>query len=132
MPDHPRCCSGGHDRTLDRRDFLGQAGRGIGSVALASMLGSQDLLGATSTGLAGLPHFRPRARRAIWLFPAGAPSQIDTWDYKPKLRAMFDKELPDSVRGDQRLTTMTSKQKRFPVAPSVFDFEQHGQSSTLR
>ena len=73
---------------------------------------------------ATLPHFRPKARRAIWLFPAGAPSQIDTWDYKPKLREMFGKELPGSVRGNQRLTTMTSGQKGFPVAPSLFKFAQ--------
>ena len=94
------------------------------------MLGNPRLFAEGTAGLPTLPHFRPKARRAIWLFPAGAPSQIDPWDYKPKLREMFGKDLPDSVRGNQRLTTMTSGQKRFPVAPSVFKFAQHGQSGT--
>ncbi|BCS32415.1 sulfatase [Luteitalea sp. TBR-22] len=124
---HPHC-SGGDELLLTRRELLAQAGRGIGSVAVASMLGGASLLAGAPGGLPSLPHFRPKARRAIWLFPAGAPSQLDTWDYKPKLRAMFGKDLPPSVRGDQRLTTMTSKQKGFPVAPSLFRFAQHGQS----
>ena len=128
--DRSACCSGGGDTTMGRRDFVARAGRGIGSVALASMLGDPRLFAEGATGLAGLPHFRPKARRAIWLFPAGAPSQIDTWDHKPTLRKMFDQDLPESVRGNQRLTTMTSEQKRFPVAPSVFGFAQHGQSGT--
>jgi Protein of unknown function (DUF1501) len=128
--DHSACCSGGADRTMSRRELLTQAGRGIGSVALASMLGSSRLFAEGMAGMPALPHFRPRARRAIWLFPAGAPSQIDTWDYKPKLHEMFAKDLPGSVRGNQRLTTMTSTQKSFPVAPSLFKFVQAGQSGT--
>ncbi|WP_291984892.1 DUF1501 domain-containing protein [Luteitalea sp.] len=124
---HPHC-SGGDEFLLTRRELLAQAGRGIGSVAVASMFGGASLLAGAPGGLPNLPHFRPKARRAIWLFPAGAPSQLDTWDYKPKLRGMFGKELPPSVRGDQRLTTMTAKQKGFPVAPSLFTFSQHGQS----
>ena len=80
---------------MSRRELLAQAGRGIGSVALASMLGDPRLFAEGMAGLPTLPHFRPKARRAIWLFPAGAPSQIDTWDYKPKLREMFGKDLPD-------------------------------------
>ena len=128
MRHHSACCSGGDDRTMSRRELLAQAGRGIGAVALASMLGDPRLFAEGMAGLPTLPHFRPRARRAIWLFPAGAPSQIDTWDYKPKLREMFGKELPGSVRGNQRLTTMTSGQKGFPVAPSLFKFAQAGQS----
>jgi hypothetical protein len=125
---HSGCCSGGDDRLMSRRDLLAQAGRGIGAVALASMLGDTSLLAGDAGGMPGLPHFRPRARRAIWLFPAGAPSQIDTWDYKPKLARMFGKELPDSVRRNQRLTTMTSGQKSLPLAPSLFKFTQAGQS----
>ena len=130
VPDRSSCCAGGDDRGMDRREFLSRGGRGLGSVALASLLGDPRLYAESAAGLPGLPHFRPKARRAIWLFPAGAPSQIDTWDYKPALGKMFDKDLPDSVRGNQRLTTMTSEQKRFPVAPSVFDFAQHGESGT--
>ena len=94
---------------LTRRELLAQAGRGIGSVAVASMLGGASLLAGAPNGLPNLPHFRPKAKRAIYLFMAGGPSQIDIWDYKPKLREMFDKDLPGSVRGGQRLTTMTSR-----------------------
>jgi uncharacterized protein (DUF1501 family) len=75
--------------------------------------------------LPGVPHFAPKAKRAIWLFMAGAPSQIDTFDYKPKLRELFDTDLPESIRKGQRLTTMTSGQKRFPIAPSIYDFKQY-------
>ena len=108
------CCSGGDDLAMTRREFLGQAGRGIGSVAIASMLGGSGMFAGGVNGLPNLPHFRPRARRAIWLFPAGAPSQLDTWDYKPKLRDMFGKELPGSVRGNQRLTGMTARPEGLP------------------
>jgi Protein of unknown function (DUF1501) len=73
-------------------------------------------------------HFAPKARRIIWLTQAGAPSQIDLFDHKPGLAEYFDKDLPDSIRNGQRLTGMTSGQKRFPIAPSMFQFKQHGQS----
>jgi len=122
------CCSGRADVAMGRRDFLGQSGRGLGALAVTALLGSAELRAAEAGGLPDLPHFRPRARRAIWLFPAGAPSQLDTWDYKPKLREMFDEDLPASIRGEQRLTTMTSDQDRLPVAPSVFEFARHGES----
>jgi uncharacterized protein (DUF1501 family) len=81
---------------------------------------TEDVLADRST------HFSPRARRVIWLFMAGAPSQLDTLDHKPGLQKLFDKDLPDSIRGAQRLTTMTSSQPRFPIAPSVFRFPRHG------
>ncbi|MGA0060240.1 MAG: DUF1501 domain-containing protein [Planctomycetota bacterium] len=71
------------------------------------------------------PDFAPRAKRAIWLFMAGGPSQIDTLDYKPKLDAMFDQDLPESIRRGQRLTTMTSGQARFPLAPSRYKFTRY-------
>ncbi len=112
-----------HD--LTRRHFLGRSSAGIGAAALASLLDPR-LLGAA--GLSGLPHFAPKARRVIYLTQAGAPSQLDLFDPKPGLKAQFDKDMPDSVRGEQRLTGMTSNQKRFPVAPSVFKFAQHGQA----
>jgi hypothetical protein len=67
-------------------------------------------------------HFAPKAKRVIWLTQAGAPSQLDLFDYKPGLASHFDKDLPNSVRGEQRLTGMTAGQKRFPIAPSVFKF----------
>ena len=78
--------------------------------------------------LPGFPHFAPKAKRLIYLHMNGAPSQLDLWDHKPKLQEYFDKDLPDSVRNGQRITTMTSGQARFPVAPTMFKFNQAGQS----
>jgi hypothetical protein len=78
--------------------------------------------------LPGLPHFAPKAKAIIYLHLNGGPPQHDTWDYKPKLAEFFDKDLPPSVQGGQRLSTMTSGQTRFPVAPTKFKFEQMGQS----
>src|SRR5690606_24009641 len=75
-------------------------------------------------------HHAPKAKRVIWLFMADGPSQLDLFDYKPTLGEYFDKDLPDSVRMGQRITTMTSGQARFPVAPSIFKFNQHGQNGT--
>jgi hypothetical protein len=76
--------------------------------------------------LAGLPHFAPKAKAVIYLHMNGAPSQMDLWDYKPQMAEYFDKDLPDSVRMGQRITTMTSGQARFPIAPSKYKFAQHG------
>src|SRR5258706_55746 len=76
----------------------------------------------------GLPHFAPTAKRIIYLHMNGGPSQLDTFDYKPQLLDYFDQELPDSIRQGQRITTMTSGQARFPVAPSIFKFAQYGRS----
>jgi hypothetical protein len=112
---------------VTRRQFLGKASLGIGSAALASLLNPR-LLAASSPGGSPLPHFAPKAKRVIWLTQAGAPSQLETFDYKPGLAAMFDKDLPDSVRNGQRLTGMSSGQARLPIAPSVYKFSQHGQS----
>ena len=112
---------------VTRRQFLGRAATGIGAAALASLLNPQ-LFAAPDSKKALLPHFAPRARRVIWLTQAGAPSQLDLFDHKPHLQARFKEELPDSIRGGQRLTGMTSSQKTFPVAPSLFDFRQHGQT----
>ncbi len=114
-------------QTLTRRHFFGQMGLGLGTAALTTMFPQQTLQAATG-GLPGIPHFAPKAKRAIYLFMAGAPSQIDLLDHKPKLNELYDTDLPDSVRQGQRLTTMTSGQKRFPLAPSKFKFTQHGQS----
>jgi uncharacterized protein (DUF1501 family) len=110
-----------------RRQLLSRTARGFGGLALASLLGEAKERQAAG-GLAGLPHFTPRAKRAIYLHMVGAPPQQETFDYKPKMAEFFDKELPDSIRMGQRLTTMTSGQSRFPIAPSVFKFAQHGKS----
>lgn len=118
-----------------RRHFFGRTAAGIGTAALNSLLNPSPFAAppnVTNTtdkmpNLQGLPHFYPKAKRVIYLFMSGAPSQIDMWDYKPKMNDWFDKDLPDSVRNGQRITTMTSGQKRFPIAPSIFKFQQHGQ-----
>ena len=124
-----------HHLHQTRRQFFGQMGLRAGSIALASLLareqaGAAPAAGAVHPPLPGLPHFAPRAKRLIYLHMNGAPSQLDLWDYKPQLRAHFDKDLPESVRRGQRITTMTSGQARLPVAPSIFQFRQHGQSGT--
>ncbi|MCC6231067.1 MAG: DUF1501 domain-containing protein [Verrucomicrobiales bacterium] len=120
-----------------RRQFFGHAGVRLGGLALgwlsaSGAMRSPRALAASSQGavhpaLPGFPHFPARAKSIIYLHMNGAPSQIDLWDYKPKLKEYFDKDLPDSVRMNQRLSTMTSGQTRFPVAPSRFRFAQHGQ-----
>ncbi|NRB76074.1 MAG: DUF1501 domain-containing protein [Verrucomicrobiales bacterium] len=113
-----------------RRQFFRKSAAGIGGAALGSLLG-QDKLMAAGGGNAGFTqHHAPRAKRAIYLFMSGAPSQIDLWDHKPKMKEWFDKDLPDEIRDGQRLTTMTSKQARFPIAPSIYNFEKHGQCGT--
>jgi len=113
-----------------RRHFFGRSATGIGTVALSSLLNpnlfAEPSAPPTVGGLSGLPHFAPRAKRVIYLFMSGAPSQLDMWDYKPKMVEWYDKDLPDSVRNGQRITTMTSGQKRFPIAPSIFKFYRHG------
>jgi hypothetical protein len=108
-----------------RRQFFGRGARGLGVAALASLFGEG---GSAKEGLPGLPHFAPKAKRAIYLHMVGGPSQLDLYDYKPVMKDWFDKDLPESIRQGQRLTTMTSGQSRFPIAPSVFKFAQRGQS----
>jgi hypothetical protein len=116
-----------------RRQFFGGLGIRAGNLALASMLGNELMAkGAASNQvmppLPDMPHFPAKAKRIIYLHMNGGPSQLDTWDYKPNLKAQFDKDLPESIRNGQRITTMTSGQARLPVAPSMFNFAQHGQS----
>ncbi|MDB4746453.1 DUF1501 domain-containing protein [Verrucomicrobia bacterium] len=113
-----------------RRHFFGRLGTGVGLAALANLLRSEDAsVGGKSSALNGAAfHFAPRAKRVIYLFQSGAPSQLETLDYKPGLRQRHKTELPDSVRGGQRLTGMTSGQKEFPIAASQFEFQQYGRS----
>lgn len=116
-----------------RRQFFEGAGLKVGGLALAGLLGGQaqgadDHSQMMHRALAGFPHFAPRAKRLIYLHMNGAPSQMDLFDYKPGLKQYFDQELPESVRNGQRITTMTSGQSRFPVAPSKFKFRRCGQS----
>jgi hypothetical protein len=117
---------------MTRRHFFGHGATGIGTAALASLVCPELFAGAGekagTSGLPGLPHFAPKAKRVIYLFQSGAPSQIDLFDYKPRLAEFHKQELPDSIRQGQRLTGMTSGQKSFPVAASKFKFTQHGQA----
>ena len=108
-----------------RRLFFQRSGIALGSAALASLF-REEVAAASATP--PLPHFPARAKRVIYLCQSGGPSQMDLFDHKPGLTERFDEELPASVIKGQRLTTMTSGQKRFPVAPPAFDFRQHGQS----
>jgi hypothetical protein len=122
-------------RSESRRQFLGRGVNSVGWAALASLMGNgfgRSSASATTApvegGLPGLAHFAPKAKHVIYLHMVGGPSQLDLYDYKPKMQEMYDKDLPESIRNGQRLTTMTSGQKRFPVAPSKFKFAQHGKS----
>ncbi|MFN9753976.1 MAG: DUF1501 domain-containing protein, partial [bacterium] len=109
-----------------RRQLFARGARGLGQLALASLLGRE--VRAADGALPGLPHWKPKAKRAIYLHMVGAPPQIDLFDYKPGMKEWYDKDLPESIRRGQRLTTMTSGQSRFPIAPSVFSFQQSGKS----
>ncbi len=114
---------------VTRRHFLGKLGLGFGSVALGSLLIPDLFTGREEAALpVGLPHFAPKAKRIIYLFQNGAPSQLESFDYKPLLNKMRGEELPASIRMGQRLTGMTSGQKKFPLIGSHFNFQQYGQS----
>lgn len=129
-------------RQLGRRDFLTKTSMGIGALALGSLLGGRlfsntprpDAGGASGNledeVLKAIPHFAPKAKRVVYLFMAGGPSQFETFDYKPGLEQLRGQNLPDSVRNGQRLTGMSSGQALLPVVPSAFKFNQHGESRT--
>lgn len=120
---------------MTRRQLFGRASLGLGTAALSRLLamgglgGLAGLAGAfdgqTNHGLPGFPNFAPKAKRVIYLFMSGGPSQLDLWDYKPKLNDLFNADLPDAVRRGQRITTMTSGQTRFPIAPSKYKFKKY-------
>ena len=117
---------------LSRRQFLNRFGLGLGGLALADLLGPTSVraAGDFDHGLLGAPHGLPRAKRVIYLFMSGGPSQLETWDYKPLLNERHGQELPDSVRRGQRLTGMSGNQASLPLAGSAFKFAQHGKSGT--
>ncbi|MEZ6145096.1 MAG: DUF1501 domain-containing protein [Planctomycetaceae bacterium] len=127
-----------HQLLHTRRHFFSRTATGIGGAALASLM-NPELFAATPSaishqpsphrgGILGETHFPAKAKRVISLFMSGAPSQMDLFDYKPKMDELFDTDLPESIRQGQRLTTMTSGQERFPIAPTKFKFAQHGES----
>lgn len=115
--------------------MLLKSGYGLGGIALSGLLGNDapnlaHARGVSNPGLATFPNFAPKAKRIIYLFMAGGPSHIDTFDYKPEMRKFHGEELPDSVRQGQRLTGMTSGQKSFPCVAPMFEFERFGQHGT--
>lgn len=119
-----------HHLNINRRKFLSKLSLGLGSVALGSLL-IPDLFSSKDNQealLQRLPQFAPKAKRIIYLFQNGAPSQLELFDYKPLLREQFGKDLPASIRMGQRLTGMTAGQTKFPLAPSLFNFSQYGES----
>lgn len=122
---------------MTRRHFFGRLSLGVGTAALTSLLGKElsaaiSLEGpqeaAQKAGLSDLPHFAPKAKRIIYLFQSGAPSQLDLFDPKPDLEKYRGQNLPESIRKGQRLTGMTAFQSSFPTAPSIFKFNRHGTS----
>ena len=137
MSTHPpEGCRGYHQLAANpllttRRYFLGKTARGLGGLALGALLNPRLLAEADQMGgLPGIPHFAPKAKRVIYLFQSGGPSQMDLFDYKPNLDALHRQEVPASVFNGQRLTGMTAGQTSFPVARSTFKFERTGQSGT--
>jgi len=116
-----------------RRQFFGRSAMGLGTAALASLLGHEawGAVGASPTarrfgGLPALPHFAPKAKRVIYLFQNGAPSHVDLFDYKPKLRELHGQQIPDSVVGGRRFSTMTGDQAARPVLGEITKFARHG------
>ncbi|MEI6053369.1 MAG: DUF1501 domain-containing protein, partial [Opitutaceae bacterium] len=132
-----------YEQFHSRRDFLVKTGLGLGTAALAQLLGRDTLAAAETTGgpvlphgaglggLPGLPHFAPKAKRVICLFQSGGPSHLDLLDDKPVLRQRFNEDLPDSIRRGQRITGMVASQARFAVQPSKWDFKPGGKSGTV-
>ena len=114
-----------YSRNETRRQFFGRGANAVGVAALASLMGKGASAFASPLP-AALTTIAPKAKQVIYLHMVGGPSQLDLFDYKPKMVEMFDKDLPESIRMGQRLTTMTSGQKRFPVAPTKYKFAQHG------
>ena len=108
-------------RQVTRRTLLRGGANGLGAMALGSLLGKEAHAGGG--GVAGVPHFAPKAKRVIYLFMNGAPSQMDLFDFHPEMRARHGSELPESIRQGQRLTTMSSGQSSFPCVAPMFDFQ---------
>src|SRR5262245_35598313 len=113
---------------ITRRYFFQQGSHALGWAALGSLLVSGKTASAAessqSTARKNLQHFASKAKHVIYLHMVGGPSQMDLFDYKPVMQEWFDKDLPESIRMGQRLTTMTSGQARFPIAPSKYKFAQ--------
>jgi len=132
------------NQKLDRRNFLTKTSLGLGTLALGSLFGLKGFGGTSSKPNPGvisdeemqrqildaIPHFAPKAKRVVYLFMSGGPSQFETFDYKPKLVDLMGQDLPESIRGGQRLTGMSASQSIFPIAPSFTNFQKYGESQT--
>lgn len=123
-----RCAGPLPNAALSRRELLNRAGLGLGGIALAHLLNPSGAIASADRGVLDKLHFPAKARRVIFLFMSGGPSQLETFDYKPLLNERNGQELPDSVRMGQRLTPMSGNQATLPLAGSIFKFRQHGQS----
>ena len=117
---------------MDRRNFLNKTAMGMGAMALQQLLSPLHTQAQSleDTILNALPAIAPKAKKVLYLFMAGGPSQFETFDYKPKLRELYSTNLPDSIRKGQRLTGMSANQSALPVVPSLYDFKRHGKSGT--
>jgi len=116
---------------INRRQFFSRSAAGIGLAALGALINPKGAAAANTNQFGGVMralHHAPKAKRVIYLFQSGGPSQMDLFDYKPAMAQQHGKDLPDSVRGGQRLTGMTANQDSFPIAQSIFKFKQHGES----
>src|ERR1700759_2546444 len=120
------CCN--YARATSRRDLLARTGYGLGAAALHLLLGGGRVKAASTDSVGGFPNFTPRAKRVIFLFQAGGPSHLDLLDYKPAMSGRFGQDIPPSVFGGQRITGMVAQQDRFPVVPTMYRFQQHGES----
>ena len=122
------------NKNYSRRDFLTKTSLGLGALSLGSMIspvnayGQSEFLNLLDSEKMKLPHFVPKAKRVIYLFQSGGPSQLDLFDYKPYLNKYRGMDLPDSIRKGQRLTGMTAGQDKFPVTGSIYNFKQYGES----
>ncbi|MEY5027266.1 MAG: hypothetical protein RLZZ244_2794, partial [Verrucomicrobiota bacterium] len=123
-------------RRVTRRQLFGDAAHGIGGLALASMLSPTVYAGGNAAGvlsggdsaLARAPHFKPRAKRVVCLWQGGGPSHVDLFDPKPVLQQMAGQDIPDSVRGSTRLSTMSANYKKWPITPAIRPFRKYGKN----
>ena len=122
----PLCTGHEPASAFSRRQFLNKFGMGLGGMALADLM--NPATASADTGILGAPHFAPKAKRIIYLFQSGGPSQLDTFDYKPLLKEKHGTQLPDEVRQGQRLTGMSGNQSSIPLVGSPYEFKQHGES----
>jgi hypothetical protein len=126
-----------HEFEQARRAFILKTGIGLGWLSLAELLGTpawaqqSPIPSDAHAGLPGFPHFAPKAKRVIYLHMLGAFSQNDTFDYKPTLEKMHGQELPESVRGNRRLSTMVKGQTSYPIVGPVAKFKPYGEAGTM-